>query len=42
MTIKQRLTHQLLADYHKWACDETEILTHSEQGSVLSPGSQAV
>ncbi|NEO52994.1 MAG: DUF1997 domain-containing protein [Okeania sp. SIO3B5] len=42
MTIKQRLTHQLLTDYHKWACDETEILTNSEQGSVVSTGSQAV
>ncbi|NES64744.1 MAG: DUF1997 domain-containing protein [Okeania sp. SIO2D1] len=42
MTIKQRLTHQLLADYQKWACDEAEILTNSKQGSVLSPGSQAV
>ncbi|NET14543.1 MAG: DUF1997 domain-containing protein [Okeania sp. SIO1H6] len=42
MTIKQRLTHQLLADYQKWAGDEAEILTNSKQGSVLSPGSQAV
>lgn len=42
ITIKQRLTNQLLADYHKWACDETEVLTNSKQGSVLSTGSQAV
>lgn len=42
MTIKQRLTHQLLADYHKWACDGSHTLTHNKQGSVLSPGSQAV
>ncbi|MDY7003498.1 MAG: DUF1997 domain-containing protein [Cyanobacteriota bacterium] len=42
MTIKQRLTHQLLADYHQWACNETEVLVNSQQGSVLSAGSQAV
>ena len=42
MTIKQRLTHQLLVDYHKWACDETKLLINSEYNSILSPGSQGI
>ncbi|NES05856.1 MAG: DUF1997 domain-containing protein [Okeania sp. SIO2F4] len=42
MTIKQRLTHQLLVDYYKWACDETKVLAESEQRSILAPGSQSV
>ncbi len=42
MTIKQRLTHQLLVDYYKWACDETKVLAQSEQRSILAPGSQSV
>ncbi|MGD1714827.1 DUF1997 domain-containing protein [Dapis sp. BLCC M172] len=42
MTIKQRLTHQLLVDYHKWACDETKVLAQSEQTSILASGSQSV
>lgn len=42
MTIKQRLTHQLLADYHQWACDEKQESVNNEQGSILSPNSQVV
>lgn len=41
VTIKQRLTNQLLADYHRWAGDETEVLAKSEQSS-LSANRQAV
>jgi hypothetical protein len=41
ITIKQRLTHQLLADYHRWACDETDKSVSNEPGSVLSPNGQA-
>ncbi|MDJ0557215.1 MAG: DUF1997 domain-containing protein [Microcoleaceae cyanobacterium MO_207.B10] len=42
MTIKQRLTHHLLADYRQWACDETQESLYNEQKSLLSPNSQAV
>lgn len=42
MTIKQRLTHKLLVDYRRWACDETKLLAESEQNSILSPGSQGI
>ncbi|MGK7919956.1 MAG: DUF1997 domain-containing protein [Trichodesmium sp.] len=42
MTIKQRLTHKLLVDYHQWACDETKLLAESQQNSILSPGGQVI
>lgn len=40
MTIKQRLTHQLLVDYYKWANDETLGLIKSENNPILFPSSQ--
>ena len=40
MTIKQRLTHQLLVDYYKWADDETLGLIKSGNNPILFPSSQ--
>ena len=40
MTIKQRLTHQLLADYHQWACDKRQQSVNNEPRSVFSPNGQ--
>ena len=34
LTIKQRLLHQLLADYRRWACTQTEV-SSSNQALVL-------
>ncbi|MEB3340105.1 DUF1997 domain-containing protein [Okeania sp.] len=39
LTIKQRLTHQLLLDYRQWACDETKVLAKGQQRSALATGS---
>ncbi|MGB3512669.1 MAG: DUF1997 domain-containing protein [Microcoleaceae cyanobacterium] len=41
ITIKQRLTHQLLADYRQWACDEIQESVNNKPRSVLSPNGQA-
>ncbi|ABG49935.1 conserved hypothetical protein [Trichodesmium erythraeum IMS101] len=42
MTIKQRLTHQLLLDYYKWANDETQDLIKNKNYPILSPSSQGI
>ncbi|MCL2927226.1 MAG: DUF1997 domain-containing protein [Trichodesmium sp. St16_bin4-tuft] len=42
MTIKQRLTHQLLLDYYKWANDETQGLIKNKNYPILSPSSQGI
>jgi hypothetical protein len=42
MTIKQRLTHQLLVDYYKWANNETLVLIKSKNNPTLSTSSQRV
>ena len=42
ITIKKRLTHQLLIDYYKWANDEIQVLINRENSPVLSTSSQGL
>ena len=42
ITIKKRLTHQLLKDYYKWANDEIQVLINRENSPVLSTSSQGL
>jgi hypothetical protein len=41
MTIKQRLMHHLLSDYHQWASGETEVSV-GNRGQVFSPNTPTV